>query len=204
MKKVGNEMLVDCMDLVGGIADFTLSCFGLPSVFDNTKKIISIGEKIYDEKLIANLLLFLKGCDFENVKQKEKMRKFFDKKVNNPERFEGNGEKLLDYLSKINDKNSAILVGKGFLYCVQNNINSDIFLKFSYNVRKSYYDDLKAIELFKHKKQLLSSEDERLENLYQYGFLFNCGINGGGASEDSPSGWIYELNEFGEILLALI
>ena len=111
---------------------------------------------------------------------------------------------MLDYLSKINDKNSAILVGKGFLYCVQNNINSDIFLKFSYNVKKSYYDDLKAIELFKHKKQLLSSEDERLENLYQNGFLFNCGINGGGASEDSPSGWIYELNEFGEILLALI
>ena len=111
-----------------------------------------------------------------------------------------NGELLVDYINQTDDRRKAFLIGKVFSYCIECEIDENIFFNLAFKINKSYYDDLNAINLFRDNKEIVSSQDA-LFNLCTYGFLRNLGYDGGNASEESASGTIYQLNNFGKILL---
>lgn len=139
--------------------------------------------------------------NYKNIKNKSYFDNFFEKKRLHDSKFwVKNGELLVDYINQTDDRRKAFLIGKVFSYCIEYEIDENIFFNLAFKINKSYYDDLNAISLFRDNKEIASSQDASF-NLCTYGFLRNLWYDGGGASEESASGTIYQLNNFGEILL---
>ena len=200
------ELIVDTLDTA--IAPFTL---GIPimSLVDN---FIKIGKNFYDKRTLAKLLAFLEDAGYTkaNDKDKDKIDKFFEKRISNDKYAQTNGELLLDYLCKSEDIRKTALIGRVFSLLIKDDtIDSDSsvkdkFFRTAYYINNSYYDDLFALKLFANSHELLSSQDNRLDKLNSYGFLNDNGIDAGGASDEEPGGKIYSINEYGNIVLAAL
>lgn len=174
--------------------------FGIP-VVTLIKDTIVLGKNIYDRRLLKKLLAFFDNAKYQTSKNKMEMDTFFAKQISSERYSQSNGELLLEYLDQIEDCRKAALIGKAFAFCIDSGVESNDFFRVSYYISRSFYDDLIAIELFVEDEELCSSKDERLDRLYSYGFLQNCGIDGGSLNEDDESGTIYRLNQYGEIIL---
>ena len=189
------DLIADSIDTV--IAPFD---FGIP-VVTLIKDSIVLGRNIYDRRLLKKLLAFFDNAKYQTARNKIKMDAFFEKHISNERYAQSNGELLLEYLDQIDDCQKAALIGKVFAFCIDSGIESNDFFRVSYYISRSFYNDLMAIELFVRDEELLSSKDERLDRLYSYGFLQNCGIDSGSLDENGDSGTIYRLNQYGEIVL---
>ena len=198
LKSSSKDLIVDGLDAV--IAPFG---FGVPIV-SLIKDVIILGKNIYDKRLLKKLLAFFENAKYQSSKHKAKMDTFLAKHITNEKYTQTNGELLLEYLCQVDDCQKAALIGKVFAYCVDVNIESDCFFRTAYYINRSFFDDLKAILLFIKQETQLSSKDECLDRLYSYGFLQNCGIDSGSADNNSDSGTIYCLNQYGEIILQVL
>ena len=195
------DAVLQSVELIGDGMDTAFSIIGLPLPICNIiKDIVKFGKSIYDVAILNKLLYFLDGANYNKPEDKCFLDNFLIKRVDDPKFEISNGELLLDYLNKTDDRRKAKLIGKVYSYCVKKKIDSKIFFQVVFCINASYYYDLFAITLFDNADEQISCVDERLDRLCFNGFLYDGGIDAGGASDDDPHGNIYSLNKYGKIL----
>ena len=194
------------IDLLNEIVDQLLQkldlCAGIPIVriFSTIHK---IGKSFLDYKMTVRLMKFYTGCkDID----KEKRDKFCKQNIYGKE--EKIGYNILQLLDRLDADEKAILIGKLYVYCVENEYDINSYFRICRIVEKCYLDDLEYLSHWKDHETICSQNklipQEIMESLFSGGLLAECGINGGGFKEDDEAGTIYALNKYGEILLSII
>ena len=214
MKNIEKEMqdLINIEPLANQnieLADLILSellkeidvCSGIPivSVFSTLHKSI---RSIYEYKMCRRLLLFYQGCEDINPHKREK----FLNKINGKEA--ETGYKIILLLERLDTDEKAALIGKLYVFCIDNQYDIVSYFRICRCIEKCFYDDLFYLKYWKEKETICSQNklipQEIMESLYNDGFLLECGIDGGGFKEDDDAGTIYALNRFGKIIVDLL
>ncbi len=194
------------IDLLDGIVEQLTEkldvCARIPivSIFSAIHK---VSKSFFDYKMCIRFLKFYLGC--ENINQ-EKRDKFYKRNVFGKE--EDIGYKFIQLLDRLDADEKALLIGKLFAYCIENEHDINTYFRICRSIEKCYYDDLRFLVHWKSKETICSQNklipQEIMESLYSGGLLSECGFNGGGFKVDDDSGTIYALNKFGGILLNII
>lgn len=177
-------------------------CTGIPIV-SVLSTIHKIGKTFFDYKMIVRLMKFYTGCkDID----KERKDKFCKQNVYGKE--EKVGYSILQLLDRLDIDEKAILIGKLYVYCVQNEYDINSYFRICRIVENCWFDDLEFLKYWNEHETICSQNklipQEIMESLYSGGVLAECGLNGGGFKEDDEAGTIYALNTYGEILLCLL
>lgn len=197
------DLDIDLLDKIIELLSQKLdSCAGIPIVRIFTT-IHKVGKSFLDFKMIIRLIKFYSGCKNTNQKEKEK---FYEKNVYGKE--EEIGYKIIQLLDRLDSDEKAYLIGKLYVYCIDNEYDIDSFFRISRIVEKCYYDDLQFLVYWKAHETICAKNkwvpQEIVESLYSGGLLSECGIDGGGFKPDDDEGIIYALNKYGEILLNIM
>lgn len=177
-------------------------CIGFPlvSVFFTIHK---VGKSYFDYKMMVRMLKFYTEC--KNI-DKAKRDKFCKKNVYGKEK--KIGYSILQLLERLDIDEKAKLIGKLYVYCVENEYDVNSYFRICRIVEKCYFDDLEFLNYWKENKTICSKNklipQEIVEALYSVGLLAECGYDGGGFKEDDDEGIKYSLNKYGEILLNII
>jgi len=152
--------------------------------------------------MCIRLLNFYSGC--KNINQ-AKNEKFYRNNIYGKEK--EIGYKCIQLLERLDADEKALLIGKLYVYCVENEYDMNSYFRICRIVEKCYLDDLEYLVYWKsHETICLQNKlipQEIMESLYSGGILAECGFDGGGFKPDDDEGTIYELNKFGKILLKL-
>ncbi len=194
------------IDLLNEIMNQLLSkldlCTGIPMIriFSTIHK---VGKSFFDYLMIIRLMNFYIGC--KDVDENRK-KKFLDRNVYGKE--EKVGYNVLQLLARLDSDEKAILIGKLYVYCVDNEYDIDSYFRICRIVEKCYFDDLVFLSHWKDHETICSQNklipQEIMESLFNGGLLAECGFNGGGFKEDDDAGTIYALNRYGNILSQII
>lgn len=161
------------------------------------------GKSFYDYKMCIRLLNFYQGCKGIN---KEKKEKFYDKNVLGKE--EKIGYRIIQLLENQDIDEKALLIGKLYVYCVENEYDIKSFFRISQIVQTCYFDDLEYLFYWESKEAICAKNknipQEIMESLRSYGLLSECGYNGGGFNEEDDEGLEYALSKYGKIILSVI
>ena len=111
--------------------------FPIVRVFSTIHK---TGKSFYDYKMYVRLLKFYLGC--KDI-SKEKRDKFYKKNVFNKE--EKIGYRIIQLLESQDIDEKALLIGKLYAYCVENEYDIKSFFRISQIVQKCYFDDLEYL-----------------------------------------------------------
>lgn len=118
------------------------------------------------------------------------------------------GYNFLQLLERLDIDAKAMLIGRLYMYCVDNEYDISSYFRICKIVEKCYFDDLEFLNYWKENKTICSQNksipQEIMESLYSSGLLAECGDDGGGFRENDDEGTMYTLNKYGEILLSLI
>ena len=177
-------------------------CVGIPiiNIFSTIHK---IGKSFFDYKMTIRLMKFYIEC--RNI-DKIKRDKFCEKYVFGKE--EKTGYYILNLLERLDTDEKAALVGKLYVYCVENGYDINSYFRVCRIVEKCYFDDLRFLIYWREHETICSQNkfipQEIMESLYSGGLLAECGINGGGFKADDDSGTIYALNKYSDIILQII
>lgn len=194
------------IDLLNEIVDQLLQkldlCAGIPIV-NILSTIHKVGKSFFDYKIIIRLMKFYTGC--RDIDQ-EKRDIFCKQNVYGKE--EKVGYSILQLLDRLDADEKAILIGKLYVYCVENEYDIDSYFRICRIVEKCYFDDLEFLSHWKDRETICSQNklipQEIMESLFSGGLLAECGFNGGGFKEDDDAGTIYALNKYGKILSQII
>ena len=176
-------------------------CSGIPiiSIFTSIHKSIN---SIYEYKMYRRLLYFYQGCKEINSHEKEK----FLKKIKEKEA--ETGYRMILLLERLDVDEKAELIGKLYVYCVENQYDMLSYFRICRCVEKCFYEDLQYLEKWSEKDTICAQNtdipQEIIESLYNDGLLLECGIDGGGFKEDEETGVMYSLNLYGKIIANLL
>lgn len=197
------DLNIELLDkLIEELAQELDLCTGIPiiKVFSTIHK---VGKSFYDYKMCIRLLKFYLGC--KNISQ-EKIEKFYNKNVFGKEK--ETGYRCIQLLERLDADEKANLIGKLYVYCIDNEYDLDSFFRICRIVEKCYYDDLQFLVNWKSHEIICAKNkwvpQEIVEALYGGGLLSVCGNNGGGFTADDDEGLEYALNTYGEILLSIL
>lgn len=197
------EQNIDLLDRIIEILSQGLDvCVGIP-IFQVFSTIHKTGKSYYDYKMCIRLFKFYLAS--KNIGQ-EKREKFYNKNVFGKEK--ETGYRCIQLLDRLDADEKADLIGKLYVYCIDNEYDLDSYFRICRIVEKCYYDDLRFLIYWKSHETICAKNkwipQEIIESLYSGGLLSECGIDGGGFKPDDDEGIIYTLNRFGEILLSII
>lgn len=186
------EELSQKLDLCAGIPLISVLC-----------TIHKVGKSFFDYKMIVRLLKFYTEC--RNINETKRDR-FCKKNVFGKER--KIGYSILQLLERLDIDEKAMLIGRLYMYCVDNEYDISSYFRICKIVEKCYFDDLEYLNYWKENKIICSQNksipQEIMESLYSSGLLAECGYDGGGFRENDDEGTRYALNKYGEILLSLM
>ena len=118
------------------------------------------------------------------------------------------GYRILQLLERLDIDEKAELIGKLYVYCVENQYNLTSYFRICRCIEKCFYEDLQYLKKWIEKSTICSQNaiipQEIMESLYNDGLLLECGIDGGSFKEDNEAGTIYTLNKFGKIIVDLL
>lgn len=197
------EQNIDLLDRIIEILTQSMDvCAGIP-IFQVFSTIHKAGKSFYDYKMCTRLFKFYLGC--KDISQ-EKREKFYNKNVFGKEK--ETGYRCIQLLDRLDADEKAYLIGKLYVYCIDNGYDLRSFFRICRIVEKCYYDDLEFLVYWKSQETICAKNkwvpQEIVESLYSGGLLSECGIDGGGFKPDDDEGIIYALNKYGEILLNIM
>lgn len=197
------EQNIDLLDRIIEILTQSMDvCVGIP-IFQVFSTIHKAGKSFYDYKMCIRLFKFYLAS--KNISQ-EKRERFYNKNVFGKEK--ETGYRCIQLLDRLDADEKADLIGKLYVYCIDNEYDLDSFFRICRIVEKCYYDDLQFLIYWKSHETICAKNkwvpQEIVESLYSGGLLSVCGNNGGGFTPDDDEGLEYTLNTYGEILLSVI
>ena len=194
---------IDLMDIVFEQLMQSLDlCLNIPiaRVFSTIHKTC---KSFYDYKMCLRLLNFYLGC--KDI-SKEKREKFYKKNVFGKE--DKIGYRIIQLLESQDIDEKALLIGKLYAYCVENEYDIKSFFRISQIVQKCYFDDLEYLFYWESKETICAKNknipQEIMEALYSNGLLSERGDDGGGFNEDDDEGVKYALSKYGQIILSVV
>lgn len=142
------------------------------------------------------LIMFFDECkDTDVTKVKEFMDKL-DEKIT--------GKRLFDYITGLDDDRKCILAGRIYKHLIEERDHPDTFYRIANSIKACYYPDLKYLAPINEINPVTNNgeniDKDIVQNLFNYGFLINIGINGGNVLDDS-GGIMYSLSNSGEMIL---
>lgn len=194
---------IDLMDMV--IEQLTESldlCLNIPiaRIFSTINKTC---KSFYDYKMCVRLLNFYQGSKDVN---KEKKKKFYEKNIFGKEK--KIGYRIIQLLESQDIDEKALLIGKLYAYCVENEYDIKSFFRISQIIQKFFFDDLECLFYWESKETICAKNknipQEIIESLYNYGLLSEREYDGGGFNEDDDEGVRYALSKYGQIILSVI
>ncbi|MGI8544807.1 MAG: hypothetical protein ACR2MD_15200 [Aridibacter sp.] len=191
--EVWGELFLDKNLAEGILREFPFVKF----IFGGIKAVKTYQEYLYFRKLI----LFL-----ENIQDasEEDFRKFSEDAEINSDNF---SHSLLLILDKIEDERKAVLIAGVFKLYIRNRFSYEKFNKILLIINRGFCPDLLQITVFQDKDVVIGNnkliETESIEELLSCGLLHNVGIDGGDFEGES-GGFMYKLNQYGEILLQVV
>ena len=158
-------------------------------------KIISISTSFSDLILIRKLKILMNNL---NILSQSDIDKFKENMSKDKSRIEI-CTKLINIINRTDEDIKIELIAKAFLNYINKKIEKDFFLRIITIINNTFIKDIQRLREIEGK--ILSNnrkiESYILHQLFSNGLLNNCGINGGGAANDSDNGTIYMVNIFG-------
>lgn len=173
-------------------------------IFGIGYNVFEIARNITEQFFLKKVLLFL--YQIKDIPQGK--REKFVKELENENQSNRVGEKLLNYINRLDDINKAEIIGKLYKALIQKNISQSDFFRLTSYVDKSFIDDLMILKDFEY---LQSEYKEIYESLSQVG-LFSRRIrdnrdseeymnNKFGSSKRIAPSFEYEINKYGQLLI---
>lgn len=161
------------------------------------------GKSFKDYLLKRKILNFIKNI--QDISQEEIDK--FTNAMNSTKQLNEIGFKILEIIDRLDDVKKAELIGKLYKLLIKREISENNFFRMCYLIDKCYYGDILELRHFKVHKTLTSSnphlDTEILENLFSNGLLSNNGFDGG-SFNDEFGGNVYQLNNYGKLIMELI
>lgn len=181
---------------------------GMP-ILSIVKKLKELSNSISNKRLVKKMLLFLVEVESLQIEADE----FLNSQLSNENDLQKNGELLFAIIDRADDLRKAKLIGKALKYLLTHKIDNmkNIFFRLCHLINDAYYDDLEILVLFrKDNEQLSTSDEERLEELYRFGFLMDVRFRADNLNESlgklinsdgfETNGILYVLNKYGILL----
>ena len=166
--------------------------------------IIKLTSNISDTLLLNKLKIFMENLRIINQNDVER----FKEKMKNDKFKKDIGIKLLNIVNKTDEYIKIKWIANSFLEYLDGFIDKNFFFRIVTIINNTFVQDIIQLKHIKDKEEILSNnkrvESYVLNQLFSNGLLDNCGIDGGGASDEVDSGTIYVLNIFGEYIKKLI
>jgi hypothetical protein len=153
------------------------------------------GREIQHELFVRKVLRFLSGLSQASQSERDKFITQLDRD-GKKQKF---GEAILLILDRIDDATKPEIVGRIMSAHIQGQIGYDVAMRLAAIVARVYGQDLDFLKRFVPgvQRDMYPIADA----LFSAGLLRNAGLDGGTLSDALSSGTIYELNEYGELLI---
>ena len=154
------------------------------------------GNEIKHELYVRKIARFLGGLASTTSEEHTK----FTEKLERDGTTEKFGETILLLLEKIDDIDKPGIIGRIMAAHIKGHIDDyNEAMRLAYIINRCYAQDLEYIKSFRNGTQ--GKMTAVADALFSAGLLSNVGIDGGHMSDPNSGGTIYELNEYGEMLV---
>lgn len=166
---------------------------GVP-IFGIATGLWKAGKQVQQELFVRKVSRFLS----EVVKTDVGDRRRFLESIEADGKKEEFGETILLILERLDDARKPALVGRVMAAHIRGDIALEMALRLSMIVGRCYGPDLEHLRNFKPGTQ--GKMTPIAESLFAVGLLSQAGFDGGSAGGDD-GGFVYEMNDFGKILI---
>jgi hypothetical protein len=153
------------------------------------------GVAIQQQLFIQKIIKFWEPVS--NVPYEERL-KFVEEMDQNPEKKRVWGETLLLLIDRADSLEKPLIVGSLWQHHILGNISYEDAMRLSFIVDRVYMSDLNYLTRF---SSGIQSNPNIAASLQSAGLLIIAGMDGGNLGEPSSGGVLYELNEYGKMLL---
>ena len=155
------------------------------------KTVVTVQQILFIKK-IENFLV-----ELSNLSSEER-QKFVEELEKNPQKKRIFGEFLLLQIDSADSLEKPSILGRLFKYHILGNISYEDAMRLAFIVNRVYMSDLDYLTRFSSGIQSNPNIDASLQSA---GLLHLAVIDGGNLSERGSGGFIYELNDYGKMLL---
>ena len=164
-------------------------------VFNILYSLYQASVAIKEQLFIQKIMNFLE--EPSNVPYEERL-KFVEEMDKNPEKKRVLGETLLLLIDRADSLEKPSIVGRLFKHHILEKISYEDAMRLSYIVDRVYMPDLNYLTRF---SDGIQSNPNIAASLQSAGLLNFAGMDGGNLGEPFSGGVVYELNEYGKMLL---
>jgi hypothetical protein len=164
-------------------------------VFNILHSLYQASVAIKDQLFIQKIINFLEGPS--NVPYEERLN-FVEEMEQNPEKKRVLGETLLLLIDRADSLEKPSILGRLLKHHILGDISYEDAMRLSFIVDRVYMPDLNYLTRF---SDGIQSNPNIAASLQSAGLLNFAGMDGGNLGEPFSGGVIYELNEYGKMLL---
>jgi hypothetical protein len=164
-------------------------------VVNNVYNLYQAGVAIKQQLFTKKIIKFLEPLS--NVSDEER-QKFVEEMDQNPKKKRVFGETLLLLIDRADSLEKPLIVGSLWQHHILGNISYEDAMRLSFIVDRVYMSDLNYLTRF---SSGIQSNPNIAASLQSAGLLIIAGMDGGNLGEPFSGGVLYELNEYGKMLL---
>ena len=164
-------------------------------VVNNVYNLYQAGVAIKEQLFIQKIIKFWEPLS--NVPYEERL-KFVEEMDKNPEKKRVLGETLLLLIDRADSLEKPLILGRLWQHQILEHISYEDAMRLSYIVDRVYMPDLNYLTRF---SDGIQSNPNIAASLQSAGLLNFAGMDGGNLGEPFSGGVVYELNEYGKMLL---
>lgn len=206
MSELGNSLAASIVsqettDLVATIGDTAMDAAISSGAFDGVP-VLGIatglwraGKEVQQQLFARKVLRFLGETNKVSLAE----RCTFAKHLDADERTAEFGETILLILERIDDTRKPSIIGRVMAAHIRGDLDYAKAMRLASIVSRCYVQDLELLRTFAPGVQ--REKTPIAESLFAVGLLSNGGIDDGDASDPFSSGTIFNLNEYGELLI---
>ncbi|MFF0952166.1 hypothetical protein ACFYE9_32470 [Rhizobium leguminosarum] len=195
-KIIGSEKLIDGVSLLAdaglNIGTEVLEGFPLVGSLVNGLRAFSEVKNSLELRKIEKFLQGVAQADYAKRKQ-------FTDGLRTSGELESFGENILLLMSRLDDMSKPGIVGRVLSVHIEGHIDYEKAMRLAAIVDRSYASDLTYLKSFTPGVQREGTDIAAM--LFSVGLLRSAGFDGGLIGDDLSGGTLYDLNEYGKILL---
>jgi hypothetical protein len=194
---IADEHLTDSLASIGdvGLDAVVSGLHGVP-VLGIAVGLLRAGRDIHKELEFKKIVIFLR--ELGNASPEK--RKAFVSGLQRECKLEEFGENILLLLSRMDHMSKPRIVGKILAACVEGKIDYRKAMRLAAIVDRCYAEDLEYLRNFC--PGLQAGDEDVAAMLFSAGLLGNRGLDAGSYEDASSGGTLYDLNEYGNLLLS--